>query len=262
MSTSQPEDGKIVVSPELPEPEGFSVHLGWIGGATVFVCAVVWGIVFWVTSTGGEHGHVNPSSLSSLSHGVRKDSVPRKTPHFASLQFRSLNGTRNRTTYNGRRAYPGAPPIVPHAIVEKNGHMTRCLSCHEKGGYTPQFKAYTPVTPHPQWSNCVQCHVPQRTKSLFRQVRWERIKPPKLGHSALPGAPPPIPHALQTRTNCFACHTGPAAVRRIRTPHPDRTNCLQCHVPQHKVSAFKSPFFVQELKRSISPSKRLGTKKK
>jgi cytochrome c-type protein NapB len=45
----------------------------------------------------------------------------------------------------------------------------------------------------------------------------------------LPGGPPPIPHGLQMRENCLACHAGPAAVAEIRTPHPTLVNCRQCH---------------------------------
>ena len=39
-----------------------------------------------------------------------------------------------------------------------------------------------------------------------------------------------IPHDLQLRGNCLACHAGPAAVEEIRTAHPERTNCRQCHL--------------------------------
>ncbi len=45
------------------------------------------------------------------------------------------------------------------------------------------------------------------------------------------GSPLWIPHDLQLRGNCLACHGGPAAVAEIRTAHPERANCRQCHVP-------------------------------
>jgi nitrate reductase cytochrome c-type subunit len=46
------------------------------------------------------------------------------------------------------------------------------------------------------------------------------------------GAPPTIPHPLQLRENCLACHAGPASRPEIRTSHPERARCRQCHVPQ------------------------------
>jgi hypothetical protein len=45
----------------------------------------------------------------------------------------------------------------------------------------------------------------------------------------MPGSPPPIPHALQMRENCRACHAGPGAVSGLRTTHPERVTCRQCH---------------------------------
>jgi cytochrome c-type protein NapB len=45
----------------------------------------------------------------------------------------------------------------------------------------------------------------------------------------MPGSPPPIPHALQMRENCRACHAGPGAVAELRTTHPERVTCRQCH---------------------------------
>ena len=65
---------------------------------------------------------------------------------------------------------------------------------------------------------------------LFQEIDWKPLDPPKIGRSALGGSPPPIPHSLQLRENCLACHGGAAAVRGIRSSHPERINCRQCHV--------------------------------
>ncbi len=154
--------------------------------------------------------------------------------------------TRTLKKYYSRRAYSGAPPRIPHAIREVSGKMENCLSCHKSGGYVPSYKAYAPVTPHPQYTNCVQCHVPTKTKTRFKASLWVSAKPPGLGRSALPGGPPPVPHSLQYRSNCAACHSGPGAVREIRTPHPQRVNCLQCHVPSRTRSTFTSKFAVKK----------------
>lgn len=136
---------------------------------------------------------------------------------------------RTLAVFYSRRAYPGAPPVIPHAI-DAGGPLERgCLACHADGGWAPRFQAYAPVTPHPDFASCRQCHVPATTPAAFRPTTWETVAPPRIDRSALPGSPPPIPHALQMRESCLACHAGPGAVVEIRTTHPERVNCRQCH---------------------------------
>ena len=161
------------------------------------------------------------------------------------------NRKRTRAVYYARRAYPGAPPVIPHAIDEGDVGGRLCLACHGDGGWVPRFEAYAPVTPHPELISCRQCHVPQspspnprpRGERVFTtlapaggegRVRgsvsdWQTVTPPPLRGAAMPGSPPPIPHALQMRENCRACHAGPAAVDEFRTSHPERVTCRQCH---------------------------------
>lgn len=153
-----------------------------------------------------------------------------------------IHDTRTLRRYYKGRAYLGAPPFVPHPVTEQNGQVDQCLACHGQGGYVPKYQAYAPITPHPTYTNCVQCHVPVRTQSLFKPTTWTQIGPPQLRRTPLPGGPPPIPHGLQLRTDCNSCHAGPGSVREIRTPHPERTNCLQCHVPRQRVTPFVSRY--------------------
>lgn len=51
----------------------------------------------------------------------------------------------------GTRAYPGAPPTMPHPRNGREG----CLGCHGQGGGSPMR------TPHPERVVCLQCHVEQ-----------------------------------------------------------------------------------------------------
>jgi cytochrome c-type protein NapB len=167
------------------------------------------------------------------------------------------NRRRTLSVFSARRAYPGAPPVIPHPVDEREAFGKACLSCHGSGGWAPRFEAYAPVTPHPEMISCRQCHVPMtpggegRTATLapsggegsvrgIGMVRgpeavrgsvsdWQTIAPPPLHGSAMPGSPPPIPHALQMRENCRACHAGPGAVAELRTTHPERVTCRQCH---------------------------------
>ena len=142
------------------------------------------------------------------------------------------DGRRNLNTYYELRQYPGSPPRVPHAVPKSfRDDNSDCLACHERGGYDTAQSAFIPVTPHPENESCFQCHLPRRTEKLFVETDWMSVYPPKLGRSQMGGSPPPIPHSLQLREDCIACHSGPAAVSEIRVEHASRGNCRQCHVP-------------------------------
>ncbi|MFP2997541.1 cytochrome C [Spongiivirga sp. MCCC 1A20706] len=139
--------------------------------------------------------------------------------------------------YYKNRAYLGAPPSIPHPLIkgERGIGGNSCLQCHQNGGFVDAFKAYAPVTPHPEMVNCRQCHVAQNSTSVFKQASLEKIHPPSIGtgaNNALFGSPPMIPHGLQMRENCIACHAGPGAVKELRVSHPERINCRQCHLPK------------------------------
>jgi nitrate reductase (cytochrome), electron transfer subunit len=141
---------------------------------------------------------------------------------------------RSLSEYYVNRAFPGAPPIIPHPLLSEEGIGGKsCLQCHENGGYVNQFEAYAPVTPHPELLNCRQCHVKPKTELLFSESDWKKYPHPEIHQSAMKGSPPVIPHDLQLRENCLACHAGPAAPKEILVSHPLRINCRQCHVPMH-----------------------------
>jgi cytochrome c-type protein NapB len=140
------------------------------------------------------------------------------------------SGGRTLARFYSLRQYPGSPPQIPHEVdLSFSGSETDCLSCHGKGGYSTEFAAYAPVTPHPENTLCYQCHAPIETEALFAETQWKSIQPPRLGQSFLSSSPPPVPHSLQLRENCVACHTGPGAVVEIRVSHASRGDCRQCH---------------------------------
>ncbi len=149
------------------------------------------------------------------------------------------SGDRNLAGFYELRQYLGSPPRIPHPVdLTFKGNNTDCLACHAKGGYSAEFGKYVPVTPHPENSLCYQCHAPKVTDATFVPSTWQSIRPPRLGLSFLAGAPPSIPHSLQLRENCIACHTGPGAVGEIRVAHASRGNCRQCHVPAVQQESF------------------------
>jgi cytochrome c-type protein NapB len=162
---------------------------------------------------------------------------------------------RRLTTVRFLRAFPGAPPRIPHALTPEEFRTDACKTCHERGGFSQRFDAYVPVTPHPERGICLQCHAgedslmgvsipianpnarcpqchgpsggPPRANAT---LTWPTTVWPKLPPTTPDQSPPPIPHNLQFRENCLTCHSGPAAVAEIRTKHPERANCRQCHV--------------------------------
>ena len=139
-------------------------------------------------------------------------------------------GSRSLDQYYSRRAFNGGPPVIPHEMFDEKGFGGKgCLACHAEGEYVPVLKAYAPVVPHPELSNCKQCHVAKANAAPFRATSFVGEKPAAIHGAAMPGSPPPIPHTLDMRNNCLACHAGPSAPKEIRTTHPNRVNCRQCH---------------------------------
>ena len=152
-----------------------------------------------------------------------------------------VGGSSERTLaeYYSRRQYPGSPPQIPHPVSEIFGEEDDCLACHEHGGYAEEMKRHAPITPHPEQSSCRQCHVTIKSDTQFAENDWQSVAPPRLGNSQMPGSPPAIPHSLQMRGNCPACHVGPGAVSVLRVEHASRGNCRQCHVPETDVAPFQ-----------------------
>lgn len=191
---------------------------------------------------------------SPLAGDVGLPSMPAETGVFReaerALAFKQMpdapDNPRTLEAYYARRAYPGAPPVIPHALMNGDTYgPAPCLACHRNGGYVPQFKAYAPITPHPDYPNCNQCHVPGNDRPAFRETEFVPARPPAFDQRALPGGPPPIPHTLDLRNNCLACHGSPAAPKEILTTHPERVNCRQCH---SSISEPVAPSLFEQLK--------------
>jgi cytochrome c-type protein NapB len=154
----------------------------------------------------------------------------------SSEYLAGVSSERTLSDYYSRRQYPGSPPYIPHKVEEPDLARVECLACHARGGWSEELKRHTPITPHPEQEACRQCHIAMTGKELFVDIDWRSVATPRLGRSELPGAPPPIPHTLQMRGNCIACHVGTGAVAAIRVEHPSRGNCRQCHVPDINTS--------------------------
>lgn len=134
-----------------------------------------------------------------------------------------------------RRAYDGAPPVVPHVIDEQSADA--CLACHGEGlGLDGRTAS---VVPHATSTSCTQCHVsvlPRFGEPLVAvDSSFLGAASPGGGSRAWSGAPPTIPHRVQMREDCASCH-GVTGLDGLRTTHPARQNCTQCHL-----SAFGLP---------------------
>jgi len=182
---------------------------------------------------------INPPPGDNFDHQAKQlyDISTGTTPAY----MEGTSTSRTLAYYYSLRQYPGSPPVISHDLTDKTGAEYQCLSCHEKGGYAQEMSRFTPVTPHPQQTACRQCHMEDKDIPLFKGIDWVSVQPPRLGRSALPGAPPPIAHSLQMRENCIACHVGPGTVVSIRVEHPMRGNCRQCHMPEETKSLFSRP---------------------
>lgn len=142
-----------------------------------------------------------------------------------------------------RRAYDGAPPVIPHAPFG-----ARCTECHDAAGMAVANVGFAPPSPHAETpglsaiSRCEQCHLHATTDDTFRGSTFRGLAQDlRHGARAGDGAPPVMPHSAQLRDNCQACHTGPAAREAIRTSHPERPRCRQCHLEQTTTALFQPP---------------------
>lgn len=151
-------------------------------------------------------------------------------------------GTKSAATVRAeRRAFDGAPPVIPHRPMG-----AACVSCHNQRGMDVAGLGFAPASPHEQTrglsatSRCAQCHVFAGTDQAFVESGFRGFAQDlRHGERQHPLAPPVMPHPVFMRENCAACHTGPAAREEIRTPHPERERCTQCHVPVRTAELFE-----------------------
>jgi nitrate reductase (cytochrome), electron transfer subunit len=130
-----------------------------------------------------------------------------------------------------RRAYEGAPPVIPHPIEQRG--MPSCASCHERTLRIADATAPSPS--HEPHANCAQCHVVAQAPMplmaaaapLLPDNSFRGLESAGKGARAWPGAPPEIPHATFMRERCASCHGALSA--GLHSSHPARQSCTQCH---------------------------------
>lgn len=151
---------------------------------------------------------------------------------FAEIQSSPADKEASSKERASRRAFNGAPPVIPHAI--ENTNDAACYACHAAGTQIAGLKAS--VMSHQFLANCTQCHAspppaPFQDVVALVETSFVGLPAPKSGERAFPGAPPTIPHSQWMRENCIACHAGPNGWAGMESTHPWRSNCTQCHAP-------------------------------
>jgi cytochrome c-type protein NapB len=137
-----------------------------------------------------------------------------------------------------RRAYDGAPPVIPHAIDQRG--VPDCLACHGQGMVVAGKVAK--VMSHAAYASCVQCHVvavdprPAAERSPRPESLFVGLAAGGGGDRAWVGAPPVMPHGTWMRQDCASCH-GRAGLPGLRSTHPTRQSCNQCHAPVAELEA-------------------------
>jgi nitrate reductase (cytochrome), electron transfer subunit len=162
-----------------------------------------------------------PATAGQPSYDLFAEIKPSEQAKAASGQLRA-----------SRRAYNGAPPVIPHAV--ENTTDSACYACHSNGMQMAGLKAS--VMSHQFLANCIQCHAPP-PPAPFQSIdatvssSFVGLPAPQAGERAYPGAPPTIPHSQWMREHCLACHGGPNGWSGMESTHPWRSNCTQCHAP-------------------------------
>lgn len=130
-----------------------------------------------------------------------------------------------------RRAYDGAPPVIPHPPLGG-----ACISCHAAQARELPGVGIAPPNPHLRTpglssaSRCQQCHVFKNATDVLTASTFEPLTQDlRKGERPYATAPPVIAHGYFMREDCAACHAGATARPETRCTHPERLNCLQCH---------------------------------
>jgi cytochrome c-type protein NapB len=151
---------------------------------------------------------------------------------FAEIKPSLADKQQSTLTRASRRAFNGAPPVIPHAVEQTAD--AACYACHGQGMRIGDRVANR--MSHGFLANCTQCHAtpPPRPFSDFDlevDNSFVGLPAPLNGERAFPGAPPTIPHSSWMRETCLACHGNEAGWAGLQSTHPWRTNCTQCHAP-------------------------------
>ncbi|MCA9135769.1 MAG: hypothetical protein KDB00_03395 [Planctomycetales bacterium] len=149
-------------------------------------------------------------------------------PHTAEITPNPTDKLRSLATRASRRAFNGAPPVIPHAIEQTND--AACYACHGHGAKIGERVANR--MSHGFLVNCLQCHgapppTPFADVNTAVSSSFVGLPAPVSAPRAFPDAPPVVPHSTWMREQCLSCHGG--AWPGLEVTHRWRANCQQCH---------------------------------
>ena len=138
--------------------------------------------------------------------------------HSAEVKPSDEDKQRSLWTRATRRAFNGAPPVIPHAVEQTDD--AACYACHGQGARVGQRAANR--MSHGLLVNCLQCHAAPPPKpfahlDIVTVNSFVGAAAPTSGERAFPGAPPVIPHSTWMRERCLSCHGGAAGMVRSRS---------------------------------------------
>ena len=123
-------------------------------GAGCISCHTEYGIAVPDIGFSPPSPHVQTAGMSAISR-CRQCHVFRQTDGvFVRNSFAGLRQDLRR----GRRLNAAAPPVIPHQVFMREN----CVACHSGAAAREEIR-----TPHADRVRCRQCHVEQRTTTLF-----------------------------------------------------------------------------------------------
>jgi cytochrome c-type protein NapB len=227
---------------------------------TAVIAAGAAGLISGVEGTRGDHapahgpaGEPTPAAITAEARSYRdmQERVYGPNAELPAAWFRAIRAAPDllapvaqteadrdaaRARRAGRRAYDGAPPVIPHPVDQLAAPA--CATCHEAGAVFAGLVA--PVMSHARRDSCLQCHAVAADPRALADPHAAGTPPPpetafaglapRRGERAWAGAPPMIPHATWMRERCTSCH-GALGALGMRSTHPWRASCEQCHAP-------------------------------
>ena len=146
---------------------------------------------------------------------------------FAFSGFIAVSAQDHQYSSPEIRSYYTAPPLIPHEANQRNSQV--CMACHST--VLDLGDRVSIQTPHPEFTNCLQCHLPLRHRIVSV---LESLDEPRKGLRVHAFAPPIIPHRNFLREKCLACHSPNSPREYMRFTHPERINCRQCHLTDQR----------------------------
>lgn len=117
-------------------------------------------------------------------------------------------------------------PAIPHSIEG----IASCGTCHGRQGIVPKPQNHVGRTD----DTCLLCHVsspvPTPTATPFRTAPVATPTPMQV--PVRTAGPPMVPHSLEGRSECLACHqSGALGAKVVPADHAGRVSnvCLLCH---------------------------------